>query len=73
MQALTNEYWMLNLKKIIKIAFIPWVIYSFLSLIYFAHTLNEDFEHAERAEFMKWQGLGVFILILVAYLLYIEV
>ena len=73
MQALTNEYWMENLKKIIKSAFIPWVIYSALSLMYFAHTLNQDFEQAERAEVMTWQGLGVLILILVAYLLYIEV
>ena len=72
MQALTNEYWMLNLKKIIKSAFLPWVIYSFFSLLYFAHTLNEDFEHAERAEVMTWRGLGVLILILVVYLLYIE-
>ena len=64
---------MMNLKKIIKSAFIPWVTYSALSLIYFAHTLNQDFEQAEKAEVMTWQGVGVSILILVTYLLYIEV
>ena len=72
MHALTHEYWMMNLKKIISRAFIPWVTYSALSLIYFAHTLNQDFEQAERAEVMTWQGVGVSILILVTYLLYIE-
>ena len=72
MNALTHEYWMMNLKKIIRSAFIPWVTYSALSLIYFAHTLNQDFEQAERAEVMTWQGVGVSILILVTYLLYIE-
>ena len=73
MQSLTHEYWMINLKKIIKSAFIPWVAYAVLSLIYFAHTLHEDFEQAGRAEVIAWQSVGVSILILVAYLLYIEV
>ena len=65
MQALTHEYWMQNLRKIVKIAFIPWVIYSALSVIYFAHTLSQDFEDAEKAEVITWHGLGVIILILV--------
>ena len=64
---------MINLKKIIKSAFIPWVTYSALSFIYFAHTLNQDFEQAESAELLIWQGIGGLILVLVAYLLYIEV
>ena len=73
MQALNHEHWIENLRKIIKWALIPWVVYSALSLLYFAHTLNQDFEEAERAEVMSWQALGVLILILVAYLFYIEV
>ena len=51
---------------------IPWVIYSALSLAYFAQTLDEDFEQAERAEVMRWHVLGGLILILVVYLSYIE-
>ena len=54
MQSLTHEYWMINLNKIIKSAFIPWVTYSALSFIYFAHTLNQDFEQAESAELIAW-------------------
>ena len=73
MQALTHEYWMVNLKKIIFRTFIPWVAYSALSLIYFAHTLNRDFEQADETEIIIWQGIGGIILLLVCYLLYIEV
>ena len=72
-QSLTHEYWMVNLKRIIKRAFIPWVTYSILSLVYFAQTLNQDFVQAERAKLMIYDGLGVLILILIIYLLYIEV
>ena len=53
-------------------SFLPWVTYSALSLMYFTQTLSQDFEQAERAEVMRWQSLGVLILILVVYLLYIE-
>ena len=67
MQALTQEYWMAYLKKIIPRALLPWVSYSVLSLIYFAHTLDQDFESAEQIEHIIWQGLGAIILILVSY------
>ena len=58
---------MAYLKIIIPRALVPWVAYSVLSLIYFAHTLDQDFETAEEAEHIVWQGLGVVILIIVLY------
>ena len=39
-QALTDEFWMKNLKKIMLRTFLPWVIYSILSVVYFAYSLN---------------------------------
>ena len=72
MKSLTNEYWMVYLKKIILRTLIPWVIYSALSLVYFAHTLSEDFESADEAVPVKWQLVGVILLILIIYLLFIE-
>ena len=72
MLSLANEYWMGYLKKIIVKALLPWVTYSVLSLVYFAHTLDQEFEKAEQEEIVKWKALGVSLLILVSYLLYIE-
>ena len=72
MKSLTNEYWMVYLKKIILRTLIPWVFYSVLSLVYFAHTLSEDFESADGAVLIKWHVVGAIILILVIYLLFIE-
>ena len=72
MLSLVHEYWMGYLKKIITKALLPWITYSILSLVYFAHTLDRDFETAEREEIIVWTALGAFILILVSYLLYIE-
>ena len=72
MLSLANEYWMGYLKTIIKRALLPWIAYSVLSLVYFAHTLDQEFEKAEQEEIVKWKALGVSLLILVTYLLYIE-
>ena len=63
---------MVYLKKIILRTLIPWVFYSALSLIYFAHTLSEDFKSADGAVLIKWHVIGSIILILVLYLLFIE-
>ena len=64
MQALAHEYWMGYLKKILVRAFIPWVIYSGLSLMYFSHTLRQGFEvEADRKEELKWHVIGAIILI----------
>ena len=60
MKSLTHEYWMVYLKKIILRTLIPWVFYSALSLIYFAHTLSEDFESADGAVLIKWHVIGAF-------------
>ena len=51
---------MVYLKKIILRTLIPWVFYSALSLIYFAHTLSEDFESADGAVLIKWHVIGAF-------------
>ena len=72
MLSLANEYWMGFLKNIIIKAVLPWVAYSVLSLVYFAHTLDQDFESAEQEEITTWKAVGVSLLILVSYLLYIE-
>ena len=72
MKSLTNEYWMGYLKKIILRTLITWVFYSALSLVYFAHTLSEDFESADGVIMVKWHVIGAIILILVLYLLFIE-
>ena len=72
MLALANEYWMGYLKTIIKRALLPWIAYSVLSLVYFAHTLDREFESAEQEEKTLWTAVGVSLLILVSYLLYIE-
>ena len=44
LKSLTHEYWMVYLKKIIVRTLIPWVFYSALCLLYFTHTLQQDFE-----------------------------
>ena len=54
MQSLTHEYWMGYLKKIIRKALIPWIIYSILTLIYFAYTLDEDFLQADETTIIIW-------------------
>ena len=72
MLSLANEYWMGYLKTIIKRALLPWIAYSVLSLVYFAHTLDREFESAEQEEITLWTAVGVSLLILVSYLLYIE-
>ena len=72
MLSLANEYWMGYLKTIIKKALLPWIAYSVLSLVYFAHTLDREFESAEQEEITLWTAVGVSLLILVSYLLYIE-
>ena len=60
MKSLTNEYWMVYLKKIILRTLIPWVFHSALSLIYFAQALSEDFESVGGAVLIKWPGIGAF-------------
>ena len=72
MLSLANEYWMGYLKTIIKKALLPWIAYSVLSLVYFAHTLDQEFESAEQEEIILWKAVGVSLLTLVSYLLYIE-
>ena len=72
MKSLTHEYWMDYLKKIILRTFIPWVAYSVLSIVYFAQTLNDDFRNVDGAEKVFWKVIGVIILILIGYQLFIE-
>ena len=72
MKSLTHEYWMGYLRKIVLRTFIPWVAYSALSLFYFAKTLDDDFETVDGGEKLFWQVIGVIILILTSYLLFIE-
>ena len=66
MKSLAHEYWMGYLKKIIVKAFLPWVAYSLMSIIYFTHTLDRDFEDKTGAGPIMWQAGGVIILIFVA-------
>ena len=43
LRALTNEYWSQYQRQIVYTALIPWVIYSILSLGYFAKVLESSF------------------------------
>ena len=42
MRSLTHEYWTFYQRKIIYKALIPWILYSVLSLIYFAEVLDPN-------------------------------
>ena len=44
MKSLTSEFWMDYLKRIIYQTLIPWIFFTILSVIYFAHALNEEFK-----------------------------
>ena len=73
MQALAHEYWMGYLKKILWRAFLPWVLYSVFSLMYFSHVLRQGYtEEANSGEKVKWYIVGSLIMIQVIYQLYIE-
>ena len=71
-KSLTHEYWIDYKKKIIFRILIPWVAYSVLSLVYFAQTLNDNFASVDGGEKVFWQNVGVIILILNGYQLFIE-
>ena len=54
MKSLTHEYWMAYLKKIIARMLVPWIIYSALSLAYFAKTLDQSLKSADSRELAIW-------------------
>ena len=65
MRSLTHEYWTFYQRKIIYKALIPWILYSILSLIYFAEVLS--LESGSYKEFDLWDVLGLFIILLTLY------
>ena len=73
LKSLTHEYWMVYLKKIIVRTLIPWVFYSALCLLYFTHTLHQNFEMLDSGAKFGWRAVGWTILVLVYYMLLIEV
>ena len=70
MRSLTHEYWTFYQRKIIYKALIPWTLYSILSLIYFTEVLSPNF--STREEFDSWDVLGLLVILLTLYQLYIE-
>ena len=70
MRSLTHEYWTHYQRKIIYKALIPWIFYSILSLIYFAEVLSPN--SGSYKEFDKWDVLGLLVVLLTLYQLYIE-
>ena len=54
----------------IKIALIPWTFYSICSMIYFAEVLSPN--SGSYKEFDLWDILGLFVILLTLYQLYIE-
>ena len=70
MRSLTHEYWTFYQRRIIYRALIPWILYSILSLIYFAYVLSPSAESYK--EFDMWDILGLLIILLTLYQLYIE-
>ena len=70
MRSLTHEYWTIYQRKIILWALIPWILYSILSLIYFAEALSPD--SGSYNEFDSWDVIGLLVILLTLYQLYIE-
>ena len=70
MRSLTHEYWTFYQRKIIYRALIPWIIYSILGLIYFTEVLSAN--SGTHKEFDAWDVLGILVILLTLYQLYIE-
>lgn len=45
LRALTNEFWHIYKLPIVLRAFVPWILYSTLSMVYFAKVLNPSFDY----------------------------
>ena len=73
MLSLAHEYWVYYLKRILWKAFLPWVLYSVFSLMFFTHVLRQGYqEEAEKSEKVKWNIIGTWLMVQVVYQLYIE-
>lgn len=64
LRAITNEYWDIYKPPILIRAFIPWVLYSSLSIGYFAKVLDPGFDYKteEKAAFWKFSAIVVILL-----------
>ena len=70
MRSLTHEYWTHYQRKIIYKALIPWILFSILSLSYFAEVLSQSSETYKL--FDSWDALGLVVILLTLYQLYYE-
>ena len=52
---------------------LPWAIYSMMSIIYLAHTLNAEINYIESDFQFGWFVLEISIFVNIAYMLYLEV
>ena len=69
---MTHEYWMVFLKLIITRTFVPWLIYSTLSVAYFTETLDKRNKYADDGPTAIIFTMELTIILLIIYQLYIE-
>ena len=72
LRALTNEFWHIYKLPIVLRAFVPWILYSTLSMVYFAKVLNPSFDYQTEKNANLWRVLAIIVILLTAYQLYIE-
>ena len=68
MRSLTHEYWTNYQKKILYRALLPWMVWSVMSMYYFATVLSKDYEGE-----VFWQVYAGVLGLLTVYELQIEV
>ena len=72
LRAITNEFWDIYKPPILYRAFIPWVLYSTLSMGYFAKVLYPGFDYNTEENAALWKFTAIIIILLTCYQLYIE-
>ena len=65
MRSLTHEYWTFYQRRIIYKALIPWILYSVLSLIYFAEVLSPYSDTYKKFDW--WDISGLLLILLTLY------
>lgn len=73
LKALTNEFWTTLKAPILSRAFIPWVLYSALSLGYFAKVLDPNFSYSTEENPKTWKIYAGVVLLLTSYQVIIEI
>ena len=72
LRALTNEFWVIFKAPILWRAFVPWILYSLLSLGYFAKVLDPSFDYRTDDKAHFWKIFGGIVIFLTCYQILIE-